>query len=554
MAYIDPSQDPDDQQQNNPTQADESLGSNSAQSQNQTPAQPSTGGAGGGANAGAPGGGAGAAPGSGNNSAPQSSGTSVTGNTQATPAQQNANSGWTNLDSYLNANQDQATQIGQQIAGSVNQAGTQAQQDIGNLNTGFDAAVNQNTTQQNNQAVNQAVSDAGSLTAGQNLSSQDENAFQQQAGASYAGPTDVTSFGGYNQAQQDISNATQEAQETQSEAGRGTLLNQQYQNTSPTGYTAGENNLDQMLLQNSAGGQAALQPLEGQWSGLNSALGNAVSTGDAQAQAAAATDQATAANAENALNTATGNFQNNLNTGLAGLETTDQNAWNNLETEINGGQLTPDVAAALGINTTDQNVNSGHDYLAPNSLGTYFTPAATPTLASYASADQYAQAAALAELAGQPGSSILQPGTIAQAGTAQSAPAYSTNVGQYNSDNAAAQAEYKSQVSNAMKQIGNLPINGLGGTGTISSGLFGNGSTFQSPQDAINWANGILTGGGKDLGAAGGWNTSEVAAAQQIYNIVNQLQAQYGFNTFQSPAGVNLPTANGSGSLSSVIR
>lgn len=527
MAFVDPNQDPENQQQNNPSQSDQALNpnqqSNSAQPV-QAPQAPTTGG-GGAANAGAPTGGPSGTAGAGA-PATQASGTAVTGNTQATPAQQNANSGWTNLNQYLNANQDQATQMGQQIASTVNQSGNQAQSDINNLGTNFQNSVNQNTVQSNPNAVNQAVTDAENLGAGGTLSSADQSAYNSQANASYSGPNDVTSYSGYNQALGDVNNAEQEAQETGTEAGRGSLLNQQYQNSSQYGYNQGENNLDQLLLQNSTGAQAALQPLQSQWSGLNSALNNTVTTGDQEAASANATDQATAAAAQNILGNATSNFENNLNTGLTNLQTTDQGEYNQLMSDIQSGNLSSSDYQALGMNP-----QLDHNYLPTNSLGTYVTQGAQPTLATYATPAQYAQAAALAELAGQQTSPFLTPSTISQAGTAETTPALSVNSKQLQGDEGTAQAEYNQAIADQLANINS------GMVGAVNPAGYGSVSnippSYSSIQDAMSGLSQMLNNSQySGIPGFADWAKSQ-------FNNVNQVQNAYNFPGFGWVQNVN---------------
>ena len=526
MAYIDPTQDPSNQQ-NNPTQADQALGTgtgnNTGATQPNTPnAAPSTGGGGGGANAGGS-----SSPGSGNVGGTQASGTAVTGNMTATPAQSNANSGWTNLDQYLGANTDQASKMGSDIAGSVNQAGQQAQGDITNLGVNFNSAVNADTVNQDSGAVNQAISDAGSLKAGQTLSTTDQAAYGAQAGANYSGPTDATGFAGYNQAQTDTNAAQQSAGETQSEAGRDVLLNNQYANSSANGYNQGENNLDQLLLQDSAGGQAALQPLAQQWSGLNGALNNTVSTGNAAAANAATTDSATAAAAQGALGTANTNFQSQLNTGLANLQQTDTNSYNQIMAALSSGTVTPTELSALGVANPP-----GHIYGGTNSSGaptgtianSYITQGEAPTLQNFATADQYAQAQALAQLAGQSSSGFLAPGSASQAGTAETTPAYSFNAGKFSSDNASNQANYQTQVSSVL--------------GNVNNGFsFGNinvhGAGAKNMGDAVTYLNNLIAWNGNGSEMA----NTEKAWAQNQLNVLNQAQTANGFSPYPVYSG-----------------
>lgn len=513
MAYVDPTQDPS-QQDENQSQTDQALnpqGSSSQSSQNQaTDTPPST-----------SAGGAGVVSGGGGN---------VGGNasTPAPAAAKPSSSGsWTNLSSYLDANSDQAAQIGQQIAGTVNSEGNQAQNDVNSLNSNFNSAVNANTVSQDPKAVNAAIGDATSATASNPMiNPNDLSGFQAQANASYGGPTDVTGFNGYSQAQQDINTASNNANATQSEAGRDVLLNQQYAGASANGYNQGENNLDQLLLEDSPGAQSALQPLAQQWSGLGGALSNAVSTGNANATAASSTDQATSNAAEGALNTATQNFENQINSGLQNLQSQDTNSYNQVLADIQNGQISSADYAALGIdpnahNYLYQNTSATAQPVYTNDMANYLTQGAAPTLQSYATTDQYAQAAALAQLAGQSSSGYLAPGSVSQAGTAETAPAYTFNGAQYNNDNQTAQSEYSTNQQNMLTKLNN---------GFVTPG--GSPFAFQygSIPEAVTDLNKYVSSY-SGLPASNGYGALAIWAKQQL-DLINQAQQASGFPTY----------------------
>lgn len=503
MAFVDPTQPGEDENNQNPSQVDQVLKPSSAQQQSQTQTPPTTSGGGGVASAGG-GSGAPAAP-----AAPKPS----------------SSGSWTNLDSYLNANNDQATSMGQQIAQSVNNVGTKAQNDISNLGSGFTSAVKQHTVDQNPDAVAQAIKNATSLTAGSNLSSEDQQAFNAQANADYAGPKDVTSFDGYSQTQQDVNAANQAAKATQSEAGRGSLLKDQYGNASQYGYTQGETNLDQLLLQNSEGAKSALNPLADKWSSLNGALNNTVSTGGAQVQQATNTNQATSAAAKNSLGTATQDFQTKLNAGLATLQQTDTDAYNKIVADLQSGNLSPEELALTGINQED------HNYLQKDQLGQYLNQSNAPTISNFANADQYAQAAALAELAGQSSSNFLAPGSASQAGTAQTTPAYNFDTAKYGSDQKTAQAEYTSALGDDLNQINGLPVTISDTNGNPTTWTLGGQNPFTSVKDAVAWADSMLTRGAADVGQG------YVDTAFKVLQMLNKTQNTYNFPGYTTSFG-----------------
>lgn len=505
MAYVDPSQDPNEQNPN-PSQVDQALNPQSSQAGNQqnTPESPPSSGGGGGVVSGGAAGG---------NASPQPA-----------AAKPSSSGSWTNLQSYLDANQDQGATVGQQIAGTVNDQGNKAQNDVTNLGANFNSAVKDNTVEQNPDAVNSAITAATTATANQGLTPDQLAAFNSQANASYSGPLDATTFNGYEVAQRDVNNAQQLAKQTQSEAGRDVLLNNQYKNASVNGYNQGENNLDQLLLQNSSGGQAALQPLAQQWSGLNGALNNTVSTGDAAAANAVKTNQATAANANSALSSASTNFQTQLNTGLANLKATDTAAYNQIRDAMQNGTMTSDQWAALGVSNVPSHIYSGFDN-SGNAIGTvpnsYLTPLNTDTaltLGNYATADQYAQAQALAQLAGQPSSSLLAPGGLSQAGTGETQPAYSFNSDQFTSDNNAQAAEYSKSQSDMLQKLNNGYVTPAGSPFAFN---------FTSIPNAVDDMNNYIQSYGQ-LPQGNGYRALADWAKQQLVTI-NQMQVANGF-------------------------
>lgn len=388
MAYID-SQDPNSEDENQ-SQVDQALNPQNAQQSQPSPEQtPSSGG-----------GGVAAGGNVGNSSTP----------TASTPKPSSSGS-WTNLDSYLNANADQGAKMGNSIAGSVNSQATNAQNDVGNLNNDFNSQVQANTVNSDDDAVNSAISAAQSG----NLSADQTSAFQKQANANYAGPTDPTANQYYSQANNDVNNATQAVQQTQSEAGRDVLLQNQYQNASQNGYNQGENNLDQLLLENSQGGQQALQPLAQQWSGLTSLLGDSVTKDQQAAQAAQAIDQATAQNAQGALGTANTNFQSNLDKEVQDAGTQGQANYNDYQTNLanNNYALDAQTLAAMGLQPGARTFNLDlQSYLNPFS-------ASGVSAQTVASPQEYAEYQALNQLAGTTPSELINPslaGTAPKAG------------------------------------------------------------------------------------------------------------------------------------------
>lgn len=377
------------------------------------------------------GGGAVSSPGGGN----------VGGGAQAQAAQQaskpSTSGSWTNLQDYMAANADQGAAVGSQIASNVSGQAQSAEDSVNQAASGFQSQVDQNTVQSNADQVKRALGDATSLKAGQALNQDDLTGFQSQYNANYAGPSDFTKFDGYGQAQEASSKAQQALQETGSEAGRDVLLQDQYKNASQNGYTRGEQNLDQLLLETS--GRDALQPLQGQWSGLGSALSDATTRENAAAAGAASTDQATAAAARAALEGANTDFEGALNSQLQTANTNNAAAYQQALQDAKAGKLTPEEMQAFGLKAGDILMNTD--------LSNYLSQGSPETLYNAATADQYAEAQALAKLAGLSDSTFLPQEQAAQAGTAGSA--YGFDSSRFNTDVGAANAHYSEAVNSA---------------------------------------------------------------------------------------------------------
>lgn len=343
---------------------------------------------------------------------------------------------WTNLQSYLDANKDQAGQLGSQVAGNVQSQVNQAQGDISNASSDFRNQVDANTVKQDDTAVNQAITDAQNAKAGSTYDPNELAGYQNQANASYGGPTDFTQGASYGQAQDSSTKANQAIQGLGSEAGRGVLLQDQFGKNGY--YNQGEQSLDQLLLEGNPQNQQTFADLRAQNAGLPTALSDATTAGGQYAQNAVQTDAATAAAAKAALDSANTNWQAGLNTQLAGAQQGYQSANDAIKAALSKGNLTPDQLQQTGLQggTTTMGLD----------LSKYLSPGTSPTLYNTANADQYAQAAALAQLAGPTGANFLPSDYAGQAGSAGNPWSYNTN--QFNSDRATALGEYNSALSN----------------------------------------------------------------------------------------------------------
>lgn len=366
-------------------------------------------------------------------------------NEPAQPKQPSSSGSWTNLQSYLDANKEQGAQVGSQIAGTINEQGQKAQSALDTTSAEWNKQVNDNTVSADPDAINRAVGGATSAKAGQSLNPDDTAAFQKQYNAQYNGPTDFTKTQGFGEIQKAVGDTSRAVDQTQSEAGRNVLLGEQYKNTSKHGYNQGQNNLDQLLLENSSGGRAALEPLKEQWGGLTSVLTDTTAAGNAAAQTAATNTAAAQKTAQEAYAGANSKFQGDLTKQAQTADTTNQAQYERVLAGLKSGQLSPADIQALGL--TNQAIYD----VDPTK---YLEAGKKATLYNSANADQYAQARALAQLAGQDESTFLPGSYSSQAGTL--GPAYSFQKDSFTNAVAQEKLNYEKQLAPLNNKIADL--------------------------------------------------------------------------------------------------
>ncbi len=451
-------------------------------------------------------------------------------------SQPSASGSWTNLQSYLNANSDQASQEGQQIAGTVSGQATTAQNDVNQTSSDFQNQVNASTVKQDQSGVAKDISDAENATANpvnqagggsgtgsaplteaQQLA-QDQANFQAQSGATYNGPTDFTQDAGYGQAQGALNTAGNSLSELGSESGRDVLLNNQYANASQNGYNQGETNLDQLLLAGGQGNAAGFQNVQNQFSGLSNALNAATTQGNTEAAQGAATDAATAAAAQGALSTANTNFQSGLQTDLTNAQNTYASANSGIQADLASGKLSAQDLASLGV-TAGTNTYG----LTGAQLAADVTAGNNPTLYNTATADQYAQSAALAGLGGTGAANFLPGSDASQAGTSGSP--YSFNKSAFDSAAALQKSSLEQQILSSVTP-NDLRTNVYGADPTVTLP-----AAEQFVQHDI--ANkGLLT------------NQSAIAQEKQWESIMNALNSNFGnLSGAPIPGGLTSGTA-----------
>jgi hypothetical protein len=260
---------------------------------------------------------------------------------------------WTNLNSYLTANADQSSQIGQGIASTVGNQAQQAQSDLASVQQGFQnqtpySTLNSYSPSQIDSTLNasQYATPGSDTTNAENILNDNWGITPTVSDITQYAPASGQTGPSWNTAQNDYTTANQNLQDTQTESGRDVLLQNQY-GQSGTQYTPGEQNFDQLLLEQNPGNQSQLNAVYNQYSpgviapaanstqaqteadsgyaGLSPDLYNAIQTADTyntNEQNLATQDQTQA-------NTDLTNQITGLGQNLSGEETAAQNNFNN---------------------------------------------------------------------------------------------------------------------------------------------------------------------------------------------------------------------------------
>jgi hypothetical protein len=430
----------------------------------------------------------------------------ITGQQGGSPMQQGTpthSGAFTNINAYLNANKEQAADLSKSVAGNVANRADQAQSQLGQVDTDFRTQADQGGVKRDQDFVNKAVADPTNFVKDQN----NVQRFRGIRDAVYKGPQTLQDAQGYGQAAQAVTNANQALENTKSEAGRFTLLQDQYNRP---GYSHGQQSLDQMLMQNDPTSRSQFADVQNRYSGLMSQLNQ--KQADAQAYAAqrqaeteAATKDAQTAlgqiddptTPENEAAGAFGGFQTDLNARTAKYKADQQAKYSRMLKQLGGGQVSTnprgaaemdaDVLASLGLKSGQHLYDVDLSKFKP----TFNADAINQQ--NVASSADYAKYAALAQLAGQ------DPTYLYDAKNAGTAPGIQFD-----------QGALKQKLTNAQKRFTDVSkqAEGLRGAfNTINQDNFGNLGGYSNAQqlaDIVNaqlksdptwqWANNGMTG------------------------------------------------------------
>lgn len=353
------------------------------------------------------------APGQEGTQAPPETGGSV-GDEGAAPAKGSATGTPTQFGSSASKLGDYLTANAPQIQGQADTLSNTLNTQYGTLNQGITDAANQFQQQvqggynaNNPDVVNQAMSDPTKFASDPNNVSD----FQGQYNNTYTGPTNFEGSQGYSDLQNQVGQATTQANLLGNQAGLQSYL--QGQGTNPT---QAMSTLDSLLLRGNPEAQAKINTAAGQFGNLTGQLGTATTGADQSVVDAQNAADASRAYAQGQINPYAQNFGNTLNQNIQ----TTQDAINAFNTTAN--QNISNIGQAKSFVDPTAAVFQQYGLAVPDYLQSYNQ--APPSLwgktanaANTASTDDYAKAQALQQLIGSGYQSPLDQSTIGQAGT-----------------------------------------------------------------------------------------------------------------------------------------
>ncbi len=303
-----------------------------------------------------------------------------------------------NLSKYINANKGfnaEGGGLAGTVSSNINNQAKQTQQNVQGAQNLFNTQADQNVSGFNNtEAVNEAVQDPYAFTQNNPEGTQKVIAAEN---AQYTGPKGFQDLQGQESlANLSIQNANVKnlADQTKSQGGQYNLLRQMFGTPS---YTGGQQNLDQLIMNNAPGAQSQFAGARQQANNTNQTLG--VSQQQAQQQAQQNTQLANQVQAQTRglLNNAVTGANASINDRLGQAQTAQQTYTEKLQTALKSGQLTADQYEALGGEKSGLTSGMSLYNIDPTQ---YITEGVGPTAQSVASTGDYNKIAALNQLMG----------------------------------------------------------------------------------------------------------------------------------------------------------
>ncbi len=365
------------------------------------------------------------------------------GGAGASPVKQNAaaqnQSGYTDVGSYLNANQAGAQKMGEQVAGNLTNKYNQTKTGIQQSSNDLINQVNMGYTPENQSVVQQAANDPYATANNQDQLSQ----FQAQLNDTYTGPNEWADYGTQ---QGKVAEATQYGNLNKTPGGVNVLAQEL---EGPTA-SQGVNQLDSLLLRGNEGAATAIQNASDPYSTLNDFLGqqNTAATGAiGQGQKAAQDASTHALEAFTGANGTLTGLNNTINQNTSAAQKKAQDEAASVNFGLSGaGQhnaaISDQVLSSLGLTREQGDALSAainhagtSEYMTGHNFGVgsetqdlydmrqYLQqqdPMAAINAGNVATPEQYAQMASIQKLLGgkTPQGTAINPALASLAGTA----------------------------------------------------------------------------------------------------------------------------------------
>lgn len=456
---------------------------------------------------------------------------SITSSQVNNPNQQKG-SGYTNIQKVLQANQ--GNQLGSAIGNNIQQVGSSAQDNLKNAQNQFQQGTqaNQFNTQQNQQLAQDVLADPTKYNTQDqtNPNAQNGSQFQTLLSGQYQGPQGLANS---SELQNQAQNVAQMGQALGTSGGRIGLLQQMVGNPQ---YTAGQSNLDNLLLGQST--DPALQAAKRQALTLQGKVGSAIQGANAQGQQASNQaqqfGQALQGQFGNTVNQENSSLQNQAIQAQQGRDADYKQALANLQS----GQVTQDQAKLLGLSQGENLYGvDATKFLQENPL--------QANVSNVASAQDYAKMQALQKLGGQFAPQNTQQAfqnfqNPSQAGQFQASQALT-------GDQSGLQNAVNSTQQNFLQQLAAISPGGaidpgsIGGSNSLLSRALGGNNlaggvgagllTRSTGAGLLASLGGALFGGGDQ--AAQARETAKQAESGQLGGYIDKLKglaSQYGMN------------------------
>ncbi len=347
------------------------------------------------------------------------------------------------LSDYLNANKDQVTGYGQQVAGDLTNRFNQTKSDINSGFGQFGQQVQGNYAPPDQSKLNQALTNPTDFVKDQKNVSD----FQSWYNPEYKGPSNFEGSSTYSNLNNEVNNAVQNAGLVGTQSGLGTYLNN---NLGAKDYTQGMQTLDTALLQRNPESNQAIQEAAKPYSNLSGYLGDTTSQANQKIADVKNQVNQSGQNVRQQTGDVANQFSNDLNSRVSSMRndaTARENAVKSTLTpdfasyNPNQSTIDPRVLSDLGIQdptkisqllSEAKAVSQGYSpkYDTTKTLqpiagtpvdltqyGTFGNPETSINPNTVASADDYSRYAALSQLMGQ-SPTLLDPSLAGQAGTA----------------------------------------------------------------------------------------------------------------------------------------